>query len=180
MRNFWMRGCWAFLQADQPTSLAQIIERPFVHKKMWMGDGAGGAGVLAAWMRGGSGRGGGRGVGGGEQSTLRRGNVSCSSTVRLWLAASWLSPTASTSVSSRWVWRGSWCGMDGGGGVVATYRRQRSNHPKSCRSCFDVWGGYGRAKMQAWPRYWRSLAWWQGPRSNGPLTPLGTACPAKT
>jgi hypothetical protein len=37
MRNFWMRGCWAFLQADQPTSLAQIIERPFVHKKIRMG-----------------------------------------------------------------------------------------------------------------------------------------------
>src|SRR5256712_11021090 len=30
-----------------------------------------------------------------------------------------------------------------------------------------------RARPQAWPRYWRSLAWWQGPRCNGPLTPLG-------
>ena len=30
-----------------------------------------------------------------------------------------------------------------------------------------------RARSQAWLRYWRSLAWWQGPRCNGPSTPLG-------
>ena len=30
-----------------------------------------------------------------------------------------------------------------------------------------------RARTKAWPRYWRSLAWWQGPCCNGPLTPLG-------
>jgi hypothetical protein len=48
MRNFWMRGCWAFLQADRPTSLAQIIERPFVHKKIRMGVVFRGTG--AVWM----------------------------------------------------------------------------------------------------------------------------------
>jgi transposase len=29
-----------------------------------------------------------------------------------------------------------------------------------------------RARIKAWLRYWRSLAWWQGPRCNGPLTAL--------
>src|SRR5258708_23057900 len=29
-----------------------------------------------------------------------------------------------------------------------------------------------RARRLAWLRYWRSLVWWQGPRCNGPLTPL--------
>ena len=43
-----MRGCGAFLQADQPTSPAQIIERPFVRKKIRMGVVFRGTG--AAWM----------------------------------------------------------------------------------------------------------------------------------
>ena len=30
-----------------------------------------------------------------------------------------------------------------------------------------------RARSQAWLRYWRSLAWWQGPRCYSPSTPLG-------
>src|SRR5258706_3215515 len=29
-----------------------------------------------------------------------------------------------------------------------------------------------RARRLAWLGYWRSLVWWQGPRCNGPLTPL--------